>query len=512
MALRYTILKDSYTEPVSTPTEEELVGVAEVNNTGAVEEYSPAGVTEPVRADFIDTGSIVPSAALGSTPTISYVVRVGWESTPANAFTLDASQLDGGKELTSSFSSFLNLLQFGISTFGGTDGFADSFSSLYADISADVMSIRTKRGRDDNLSAFDAGEAVVTLHDPDGTYNPMNSSSSLYPYVTPGRPIIIEALLNGERYGIFRGFVRSIEHDPHATAKTSRLICQDLLLYLSRAKPEIAQQSAGLTTGECIGLVLDAVGWTDENLRQLGYGDIVGGTFGPFTGDTSALQIIQDLLVTERGEFYHGRDGVVRYFYRHARAVRESGFLLDGAVAGATPAADLTNVRNKAIVTATGSGTATWSDEPSITNFGPSEVVLESSYLVSSAQAQSLAQWLVTNNKTAQPPLRAVEFVANSDYGRLFVALTMEIGDRIAVADSAVNLDQREFFIEGIEHEISNGGHLQRTSFTLSAVPPQAPLMFGVSRVVGTPSVYSSPTGTASPYTEATTESNIFAY
>ena len=85
-------------------------------------------------------------------------------------------------------------------------------------------------------------------------------------------------------------------------------------------------------------------------------------------------------------------------------------------------------------------------------------------------------------------------------------------GVRLAVADSAVNLDEREFFIEGIEHDISNGGHLQRTSFTLSAVPPQAPLMFGVSRAVGTPSVYSSPTGTASPYTEATTENNIFAY
>jgi len=504
MSVRYVLKADPADdeEPASTPTEDELVGPTS-NENPVLPTY-----IEPVRATFADTGSLVPSALLDSVPTIQYVVRVGWESVPANAFTLDASQLDSAKVLTAQFSSFLNLLQFGISEFGGTDGFADSFSALYADVSNDVRSIRVQRGRDDNLSDFEAGAAVVVLHDPTSKYSPLNKNSVLYPYVTPGRPIIIEMLLNGERHGIFRGFVRSIEHDPAQTVKTTTLQCQDLLLYLSRSKPVITYKASPITVGEAIGHVLDAVGWTDPNLRQLGYGQNLDGGFGPFTGSDSALSIIQGLVQVERGEFYHGRDGVVRYFYRQARFLREPGYLLDGAVAGAVPAADLTNIKNRAIVTKTGSGSQTAEDTNSIDNYGPSEVTLESAYINTPGDALSLAQLIVAQNKDPQPPIRAVEFVAEATYGRMFVATTMEIGDRIKVADSAANLDEREFFIEGISHEITPEKHV--TGFTLSRVPSAKPIIFGTSRYIS--GELQSPSATVSPYTNDDTSSDIFTY
>jgi len=504
MSVRYVLKADPANdeEPPSTPTEDELVGPA-TNENPVLPTY-----IEPLRATFTDTGSIVPSALLDTAPSIQYVVKVGWESVPANAFTLDASQLDSSKELTSSFSSFLDLFQFDISTFGGTDGFADSFSALYADVSDDVRAIRTLRGRDDNLSDFEAGAASITLHDPTGRYNPLNNESNLYPYVTPGRPVIVEVLLNGQRYGVFRGFVRSIEHDPSQVVKTTTLQCQDLLLYLSRSKPVIQYQASPVTVGEAIGLVLDAVGWSDPNLRQLGYGQNLDGGFGPFTGDESALSIIQGLMTAERGEFYHGRDGVVRYFYRQARFLREPGFLLDGAAAGAVPASDLTNIKNRAIVTKTGSGSQTAEDTSSIENYGPSELTLESAYINSPADALSLAQLLVAQNKDPQPPIRSVDFIANATYGRMFVATTMEVGDRIKVADSAVNLDEREFFIEGIGHDISPGRHV--TAFTLSKVPSARPIVFGTSRFIT--GELQSPSVTSSPYTTNDTSNDIFTY
>ena len=508
MSVRYVLKSDPAQdeEPLTPPTPTELVGPA--TNENAIDAPVLPTYTEPLRAAFNDTGSVVPAALLDTVPVIQYVVKVGWESVPGNAFTLDASQLDSGQVLTAEFSSFLNLFQFGISTFGGTDGFSDSFSALYADVSDDVRSIRVQRGRDDNLSDFEAGGAVVVLHDPTSRYSPLNKDSNLYPYVTPGRPIIIETLLNGERYGMFRGFVRSIEHDPTQTVKTTTLQCQDLLLYLSRSKPVITYKAAPITVGEAIGHVLDAVGWTDPNLRQLGYGQNLAGGFGPFAGSDSALSIIQALIEVERGEFYHGRDGVVRYFYRQARFLREPGYLLDGAVAGAVPAADLTNIKNRAIVTKTGSGSQTAEDTPSIDNYGPSEVTLESAYINSPEDALSLAQLLVAQNKDPQPPIRAVEFVAEATYGRMFVATTMEIGDRIKVADAAVNLDEREFFVEGISHDIAPGRHV--TGFTLSKVPSAKPIIFGTSRFIS--GTLQSPSAALSPYTNDDTSSDIFTY
>ena len=514
MALRYILTSSSttYVEPVTPPTPTELAG-PETTTSPVDPNYD-----EPVRAAFIDTGSIVPSADLASTPTISYSVKVGWETIPANAFVLNASQLDSTSELQGQFTDFLNIFQFGISTFGqppapippaiaGTDGFADAYSAAFAEISSDVKAIRIQRGRDDNLSDFESGRAVVVLNDPTARYSPLNDSSDLHPNVVPGRQIIIDVLLNGERYGMFRGFIRSIEHDPEASVKTTTLQCQDLLLYLSRYKPVLAYQAPPITTGQAIGLILDELGWEDPNLRQLGFGDFLP-SFGPFTGDKTALQIIQDLMLSERGEFYHGRDGVARFFFRHARAIRQSGFELDGAVAGAIPASDLTNIRNRAIINVTGLGQVSYEDPTSIRNYGPSEITLETPYIDDGGTALSLAQWLVAQGKEPQPPIRSVDYMASKDYGTMFVTVTSELGSRIIVADSAVNLDEREFFIEGIEHDIRPGFH--RASLTLSQVPQQAPLIFGTTRMID--GVFQSPSGTASPYTVARTAPDLFAF
>lgn len=479
----------------------------------AAQAYGPASltpyhglttVTEPVRATWTDSGQIIPTAALSSTPSLSYRVRIQWDTNPGNAFILNESALNGTAVLQDISPSWFSPAAFDYAFFD-----VDKYEISGSIITSDVMSIQTKRGRDSNLSNFDAGEAVVQLYDPNGTYSPMNSASPLYPNVKPGRPIYIEALLNGSYYGMFMGTVRSIEHHPEATARTTTLHCQDLFLALSRNKPIITGKG-GLTTGTAIARVLDAAGWKAANRRQLGYGDDLPGTFGPFRGDQSALDIIQDLLTSERGEFFQGRDGVCRYFYRTARLVREPGFLLNQAVNGAIPATDLTNIRNKAIVTATGYGTATWSDGLSIANYGPSEITLTTNYVGSVLQATGLAQWLVSQTSSATPPVRTVEFIANTEYGRAFIACALEIGDRIRLKDATRYIDEKEYFVEGIEHSVSDGGKIHRTSLSLSQVNDSKPLVFDTSRnVAGT---FSSPTVATPPYTTTGTTSGAFAY
>jgi hypothetical protein len=412
-----------------------------------------------------------------------YSVRIAWEPLVSNAFMLDGSDLNGTDVLTNQYSDSLDVLVFGISEFGGTDLFGTDSDALYADVSPDLQRISIRRGRDDNLSTFSAGEATITLKDIDSTYSPLNVDSPLYPNVLPGRPIRIAASFGGTEYGQFRGFVRSIEHDPSKTARKTIVHAQDLFLYLSRAKPTITNTGT-ITTGAAIGTVLTAIDWTNTSYRDLGTGDTINSGFSN-NGEESALQLIEGFLETERGEFFQSRGGTIIYRDRYDRYTRTSaGTVTDGA-AQAIAATDLTNIRNRARVTKTGSGTATWTDYVSATNYGYSDYpAIDSPYINNASQGTALAQWLVSQGKDPSPPVRSLRYVANKSDNAMVTALSRDLGDRITVADSTIK-GTADFYIEGIEHSISNGGKLHEVAFTLSKVPSIPPIIFGTSEFDG---------------------------
>lgn len=450
----------------------------------------------------------------------TYTVRIAWEPTPANAFFLDGSTLNGTDQLTNQYSDSLDVFTFGVSSFAepgpaganppGDDTFGGSFDALYSDVSAAVQSLTVRRGRDSNLSAFAAGEAVITLKDTDGTYSPLNTSSPLYPNVLPGRNVLVEATFGTVTYGVFRGFVRSIEYDPAPNAQRTTIHAQDLFLYLARSRPTITNTGT-ITTGAAIGTVLTAIDWTDTDYRQLGTGDTINSGFSN-NAESTALELIEGFIETERGEFFQARGGTVVYRDRYARYTRATAGTLTNVAAEATAATDLTNIRNRAKVIKTGSGTATWTDYASATNYGFSDYpTIDSPYINSAAQGTALAQWLVSQTKEPSPPVRALRFTANRDDALMSQALARDLGDRITVADSAIG-GTADFYIEGIDHVVKNGGKLHEVAYSLSKVPTATPLIFGTSRVAGSADVFSSPTVGTAPYTTANTAPDIFAF
>lgn len=450
----------------------------------------------------------------------TYSVRIAWEPLPSNAFMLDGSALNGSDLLTNQYSDSLDLLVFGVSRFSepgpvgtdppGTDVFGGSFDALYSDVSQSVQSIQIKRGRDDNLSQFSAGEAVITLKDLDGAYSPLNTASPLYPNVLPGRPVRIAATFGGTEYGEFRGFVRSIEHDPAPDARRTTIHAQDLFLFLSRAKPTITNTGT-ITTGAAIGTVLTAIDWTDPDYRSLGAGDTINSGFAN-QGEQSALQLIEGFIEVERGEAFHSREGVFTYRDRYSRYTRASAGTLTDVATEAVAATDLTNIRNRARVTKTGSGTATWTDYASASNYGPSDYpAIDSPYINSASAGTALAQWLVSQAKDPTPPVRELKFNANRTDALMAQALSRDLGDRITVADSNIK-GTADFYIEGISHTIRSGGKFHDVAFTLSRVPSASPIVFGTSRLAGTAGAFSSPTVGTAPYTTANTAPDIFAF
>lgn len=440
----------------------------------------------------------------------TYSVRIAWEPLPSNAFMLDGSTLDGTDLLTNQYSDSLDVFVFGISTFGGSAVFGGTFDALYSDVSSAVQSISIRRGRDDNLSTFSAGEAVITLKDLNADYSPLNTASPLYPNVLPGRPVRITATYGGTEYGQFRGFVRSVEHDPDKDARHTIIHAQDLFLFLSRAKPTITNTGT-ITTGAAIGTVLTSIDWTDTAYRSLQTGDTINSGFSN-NGEQTALQLIEGFIETERGEAFHNRSGVFTYRSRFARYTATSAGTLTNVATGAVAATDLTNIKNRARVTKTGSGTATWTDYASASNYGYSDYpAIDSPYINTAQQGTALAQWLVSQASSPTPPVRELQFSAARSDTLMVQALSRDLGDRITVADSSIK-GTADFYIEGIQHTIRSGGKFHDVAFTLSRVPSASPIVFGTSRVAGTVGAFSSPTVGTAPYTTANTAPDIFAF
>lgn len=414
----------------------------------------------------------------------TYSVAIAWEPLPSNAFVLDGSTLNGSDLLTNQYSDSLDVIQFGLSTFDGTDVFAGAFDALYSDVSSRVQSLSIRRGRSGNLDQFQAGEATVTLKDTTGDFNPLNTASPLYPNVLPGRPITITAAFTpaggtATEYGQFRGFVRSIEHDPAPDALRTTVHAQDLFLYLARAKPTITNTGT-VTVGQAIGTVLTAIDWTDTKYRSLASGDTINAGFAS-NAESTGLQLIEGFLEVDRGEFFHARGGTVVYRDRYDRYKRTSAGTITNAATSAAAATDLTNIKNRAKVVKTGSGTATWTDYVSVSNFGPSDfATIESTYVNSAAHGTALAQWLVAMEKDPTPPVRSLQFTANRSDALMTQALQRDLGDRITVVDAAI-AGTADFYIEGIEHQVTNGGKLHQVAYTLSRVPTSGAFIFGTS-------------------------------
>jgi hypothetical protein len=127
----------------------------------------------------------------------------------------------------------------------GWDGTFGSFAGgAYDDVTAlvrddpPVTIQRGFRGEMDRIAAI--GTAYLTLDNSDRRFTPKYSSSPLYGYVLPQRPIVIEAspdAFAGTTWGLFRGYVRRVRVEADANGlRRAFLECEDALARLYRQR------------------------------------------------------------------------------------------------------------------------------------------------------------------------------------------------------------------------------------------------------------------------------------
>lgn len=191
----------------------------------------------------------------------------------------------------------------------GTNILADS-AAVIVDVSNVVNTVNIKRGRSATADEFQTGTMTLRIVDQNGDFNPQNSSSPYYTYLTPMRKVSISATYNGVTYPMFSGFITSYTTTTPRTAND--VVYTDISAVDASRLAQNAQIStvtgaaAGDLSGTRINQILDTISWpnsmrdVDSGLTQL--------QNDPGTART-ALAALQTATNSEYGAIYVDASG-----------------------------------------------------------------------------------------------------------------------------------------------------------------------------------------------------------
>jgi hypothetical protein len=186
----------------------------------------------------------------------------------------------------------------------GVNALADG-AAVTVDVSSQVDSIKTNRGRSANADNFQTGSMSLRIIDQNGDFNPMNPASPYYNLLTPMRKVVISASYGAITYPIFAGYITSYEtttpRDVGEVVYTTIQAVDGFRLAYNAQISTVAGATAGQTTGTRIGKILDQIGWPASQ-RDIDTGQT---TVQADPGNArTALAALQTIESTEYGALY----------------------------------------------------------------------------------------------------------------------------------------------------------------------------------------------------------------
>jgi len=177
------------------------------------------------------------------------------------------------------------------------------------DLTPDVYQISIRRGRNIQRDTYEAGTATVRVLDPLSYFNPQNTSSPYYGYLSPLRKVRISATTGSDQHFLFSGYVTEYRYTYPQGQETGYvdLICTDGFRLFQMANiATVADSGAGQTTGTRIGKILDQVSFP-SSMRTVATGSNTC-VADPATARTS-LEALKNAEFSETGAFYMDGSG-----------------------------------------------------------------------------------------------------------------------------------------------------------------------------------------------------------
>jgi len=233
-------------------------------------------------------------------PTINAVINFSTGPSFAQALILNEGQLD------------INVL-------------SDS-SAVIVDVSNQVDSIQTNRGRNSQADQFQTGTLTLRIVDESGDFNPQNPNSPFFGLLSPMRKVQITATYASVTYPIFSGFITSYSTNTPQNALDvvyTTITAVDAFRLAQNAQiSTVPGTSAGQLSGARVNALLDAIDWP-ASMRDVDAG-LTTMQADPGTART-ALAALTTVETSEYGALYVDATGSFVFQDRALTASSVSG-------------------------------------------------------------------------------------------------------------------------------------------------------------------------------------------
>ena len=323
-----------------------------------------------------------------------------------------------------------------------TNILADSVAVI-VDVSDQVNSINTSRGRNAEADQFQTGSLSLRIVDQNGDFNSQNVNSPYYSLLTPMRKVQITATYGAVTYPIFMGYITSYTTTTPQNASDvvyTTINAVDAFRLAQNAQiATVAGTSAGQLSGARINNLLDAIAWPNS-MRDIDAG-LTTMQADPATART-ALAAMQTIETSEYGALYVDASGSFVFQDRTVTATSVTGtptvFNDNGGDISYANAVWILNdvlVYNQANVTLTGGSVQTAIDQDSIDKYFLHSYNQQNLLMQTDAVALDYAQAYVASRAETTVRCDAITldlYTANYNTG-IIAALTLDYFDPVTI-------------------------------------------------------------------------------
>jgi len=196
----------------------------------------------------------------------------------------------------------------------GTSKFAaSSVPDPIIDLSDVTRSIKISRGRNVMRDTYEAGTCTVRVLDPNSYFNPQNTSSPYYGYLSPLRKIRVAATTATAQEFLFSGYVDTYKYYYPTGQEIGYvdIVCSDAFRLFQMANVStVSGATAGQTTGTRVTKILDQVSFP-ITMRVIDTGSTTV-QVDPGTA-RSSLAAIKAAEFAEQGAFFIRPDGQAEF-------------------------------------------------------------------------------------------------------------------------------------------------------------------------------------------------------
>lgn len=353
--------------------------------------------------------------------------------------------------------------------------------NIWADVTADVISVSCRRGRNRELDAFDAGTATVELRNNQRQYDVTNTAGTYYGGILPRLPLRV--LVQGVT--IFNGYIEDYDYgydNPGRTLDFSTVSIKAIDGFTILASTYLAQYTnTTQASGARVNAVLDRPEINYSFGRAISAGSSTLGA-DTVTEGTVALDYLNQVVTAEQGYLFCAGDGTLTFKGRND-VVSVTPVMTITDTTGANPNYDGFEVQygtellyNRVVTSRVGGTTYTVNDNASQTQYLTVGLVYNDLLVSTDAQAQNIGTYLL--GKYSQPEFRfaSLNFNLHSPAAAVVAPLALEIAQTVNVTKSwktgTPATVTKTCAVEGIEHRIDLTGH--RMTVKLGSVDNRA--------------------------------------